>query len=205
MNEHEDKVQKIKAWLKTGSINIFGPQFSGKDTQARRLAGLLDGQMLSGGDILRKSNRQDVIQQINTGDLAPTEAYLNIVMPHLNQKAFADKPLILSSVGRWHGEETGVLEAAEAAHHPVKAVVYLKLYEKEVWKRREAAQKLKDRGYREDESHEALKRRLEEFRDKTLPVIDFYRNKDLLLEIDGSIPPEQVTSTIIARLADRAV
>lgn len=203
-SQHASGIETVKAWLGSGSINLFGAQYSGKDTQSKRLAKLLNGHALSGGDILRASQNQEVMGQINTGNLAPIDAYLQIVLPHLARKEFSGKPLILSAVGRWHGEESGVIEAAKTAGHPLKAVIYLKMDESEAWKRRAAAINRQERGDRQDEDESALKRRLEEFRDKTLPAIEFYRDKGLLIELDGSQSLDDVTSAIISNLANFA-
>lgn len=199
-------VAQIRSWLGTGSLNVFGIQFSGKDTQAHRLAELLDGVPLSGGDILRASHDKNLVATINTGDLAPTNTYLATVLPALSKPDLKGKPLILSTVGRWHGEESAVMQAAETSGHPLKAVIYLQLPESEAWKRWELAGQRPDRtqGQRADDTKEGLERRITEFNSKTLPVIKFYRDKGLLVEVDGSLSMEAVTTQIITKLAEKA-
>ena len=49
----DDKIETIKAWLGTGSINIFGLPMSGKDTQGIKLAETLGAKFLSSGMIIR--------------------------------------------------------------------------------------------------------------------------------------------------------
>ena len=49
----DEKLQFIKTWLKTGSINIFGLPMSGKDTVGVRLAEDLGARFLSSGMIIR--------------------------------------------------------------------------------------------------------------------------------------------------------
>ncbi len=200
------QIKQITDWLQSGSINVFGRPFAGKDTQAKRLAELLGGYSLSGGDILWGSKRNDVIEHISKGFLAPTDDFLQIVLPVLAQEKFAGKPLILSSVGRWQGEETGVLQATETSGHPLRTVVVLELPEPKVRERWQAAQIAKDRGDRPDDAGNdvVLETRLREYREKTLPVIEFYRNKDLLIEINGDAPRDEVTAEILNRLTERA-
>jgi adenylate kinase len=200
-----ENILQIKQWLGSGSINLFGSPFAGKDTQGRKLSELLDCPLLGGGDILRKSVIPERVKEImQSGALIPTEDYLEIVLPYLSQKDFAGKPLVLSSVGRWHGEEDGVLQATTASEHPLRAVVYLKLAEEATWRRWQAAHSHSDRGMRADDTEEAFGLRLEEFRNKTLPVIDFYRQKGLLVEVDGNLEPEAVTREILDRLSSLA-
>ena len=49
----DDKLNTIKSWLGTGSINIFGLPMSGKDTHGLKLAELLGAKLLSSGMIIR--------------------------------------------------------------------------------------------------------------------------------------------------------
>ena len=44
----EEKINTIKSWLGTGSINIFGLPMSGKDTQGLRLAEALRRHLAAG-------------------------------------------------------------------------------------------------------------------------------------------------------------
>lgn len=198
-------IAAIKAWLKTGSLNLFGLPFAGKDTHCHRLAELLDGVVIGGGDILRsQESPAHVRTHIDTGALAPTEEYLRIVLPYLAQEKLKPHPLILSSVGRWHGEEAGVLEATAQAGHPLLAVIYLNITEDEMHRRQAASGELQDRGERNDDAAHILDKRVAEFHNKTMPVIDFYKGQDMLITIDGMHPREAVHATIIAELAKRA-
>lgn len=200
-----EKIDSIKTWLDSGSVNLFGRPFSGKDTQGRVLADLFGGVLLGGGEILRGGTMPEHIKQhMRTGKLIPTADYITIVLPYLSQENFQGNPLILSSVGRWRGEEPGVIEAAEASGHPLKAAVYLALNENVVRKRWHALNDTNDRGDRHDDTEEILEIRLQEFREKTLPVIEYYRERGLLIEIDGSQSVDTVTKALLTALASRA-
>lgn len=204
--EDTHRIAAIRAWLGTGSINIFGRPFAGKDTHGRELVALFDGVLLGGGDILRNSVVPEHVKNlIRAGKLAPTEDYVNIVLPYLSKEEFADKPLILSSVGRWHGEEEGVLKAAEESGHPVKAVIYLDISEAGVRTRWQAQNHVGERGERHDDAEEILETRLEEYREKTLPVIEYYRDAGMLIEIDSSLEKHVVLTMIIDALYDLAM
>jgi adenylate kinase len=202
---YETKIQDIKAWLKTGSINIFGLPFAGKDTHGRELAKLLDGVFISSGDIFRSKDSPLHLQEhIGKGLLAPTEEFLNIVLPYFLKAEFKQKPLILSSVGRWHGEEAGVLEATAESGHPLLVVIYIKITIDEMVHRRQASELLGDRGKREDDAEHIIATRLEEFETKTKPVISFYKDQGMLIEIDGLKSRDMVKKDILDNLALRA-
>jgi len=198
---------EIKQWLGSGSINIFGMPFAGKDTQGKKLAELFDGNLMGGGDILRGSSDQLTEADklcIRDGTLISSEDYTRIVLPYLSKKEFTNKPLILSSVGRWLGEEKGVLKATDVSGHDLKMVVFLKLTDRHVEERWKAHKIIGDRGDRHDDTLEILKHRLEEFHNKTMPVIREYRKLGLLEEIDGELSRDEVTAEILRRLASRA-
>ena len=197
----EEQIQTIAKWLGTGSINIFGRPFAGKDTQGRILADLFGAELVSGGDILRSYHDQDTLKKVMaSGQLIPSDLFLQIVLPFMSQPEFANKPLMLSSIGRLEGEEYTVLEATTASNHPMRVAILLELPEERVWKHFEAAKELNDRGARADDTSEVLKTRLLEFKTKTEPVIEYYRQQNLLIEIDGSLTREQVTSEILKSL-----
>lgn len=201
----DDQLDKIKQWLGSGSINIFGLPFSGKDTHGNVLAELFDAPLLSGGRILRNSDIPDELRRgLDAGMLFPTDEFRRIVTPYLSHEEFAGRPLILSSVGRWYGEEEGVMQATEAAGHPTKAVIYLQLNEEIAHQRRARSQETGDREERADDAEHILDTRIEEFNTKTLPVIEVYRKLGLLIEVNSEAERHEVLENILARLYMRA-
>lgn len=200
----QKQISAISNWLGSGSINIFGLPFAGKDDQAGRLSELLGGARLGGGDILRSSMTPEIKSYLDEGKLIPSELYVEVVLPYLSQSELQNKPLILSSVGRWLGEEIGVMEALEEANHPLKAVIYLDVSRDDALKRLHHSKTLKDRGDRDDDDERLLITRFEEFEAKTLPVIERYRELGLLIDIDATQSREEVRDIIIENLAARA-
>jgi adenylate kinase len=197
----DEKTKTISKWLGTGSIDIFGKPFSGKDTQGSTLAGIFGGVLIGGGDILRHHYDPEKVKQIMAeGGIVPSGFYLDMVLPYLARPEFKGKPIILSAVGRSHGEEPAILQAAEASGHPLKVVVLLKLSDEEVWQRLEVSLQDHDRSARSDDHREVLKNRLKKFQDRTVPVIEFYRGKDVLVEVNGALSREEVTAEILGKL-----
>lgn len=198
-------IQLIADWLGSGSINIFGRPFAGKDTQGKLLADRFNGQLLSGGEILRNSVIPERVKEImHAGELVPIQDFIDIVVPFLRHPDFEGRPLLLSAVGRWHGEEEGVLGATKEAGHPVKAVFHIALSEEQVRERWNHADHTLTRGDRADDTSEILETRLEEYRNKTLRVIEHYRELGLLIQIDGNQSPEAVHHDIMHALLGRA-
>ena len=77
----EEKIAKIKEWLGTGSINIFGLPMSGKDTQGIRLAEALQGKFLSSGIIIRAKEQETKQKYSNNGALIPTDVFYDVLDP----------------------------------------------------------------------------------------------------------------------------
>lgn len=199
----EQNIEIIKEWLGTGSINIFGMPFSGKDTIGARLAETFGGKLLSSGSILRDAQERDekLREEMNSGALASTDKFRTIVLPYFANEDLKESPLILSSVGRWEGEERPVMEAAANAGHPIKAAILLNISREEMEKRRKLALESLDRGARGDDlNEEALELRIKEFNEKTLPVLEVYKNEGLLVEVDAKESRDEVFQNTIEAL-----
>lgn len=203
-----DHRQIIRNWIGTGSINIFGKPFSGKDTVGNRLAAELQGVLLSSGEILRQaqSNDENLKNEMNSGALANTDKFRSIVLPYFAKKELKDKPLIMSSIGRWEGEEIDVIKAAEAAGHPIKVALELVISEEEMEKRRQAALESGDRGSRgDDNSEEVLQKRIDEFNEKTLPVLATYEKMGLLVRVQTDSDRDTVFRRVLEAISDFSI
>lgn len=197
----EEKIAKIKEWLGTGSINIFGLPMSGKDTQGIRLAEALDAKFLSSGMIIRAMEAENHKNMSGNGELIPTDVFYEWVLPYFEREDLFQSPLVLSSIGRWEGEETQVMSVAAGAGHEIKAAVILNISENDVLNRFNAAKVLNDRGGRaDDKDEETFKVRLKEFREKTLPVLQHYRDLGLLVEVNGDQSRDDVFDELVEKL-----
>lgn len=201
----EEKTDAIKTWLGTGSINIFGLPMSGKDTQGVKLAEALNAKFLSSGIIIRAMEKQQNKTYSNQGALIPTNVFYEWVLPFFERRDLFKYPLILSSIGRWSGEENQVMSVASGSSHPIKAVILLNLSEADVEKRFQEAKSLNDRGDRADDKDiKIFRTRLQEFHDKTLPVLQHYKTLGLLIEVNGDQTRENVFNEIIDKLYRKA-
>ena len=202
MNLNE-KLEKIKSWLGTGSLNIFGLPMSGKDTVGMRLAEDLQAKFLSSGIIIRAYEAEQNEDMTGSGKLIPTNTFYDIILPYFSREELRNDSLVLSSVGRWSGEEDKIMEAAKAGGHEIKAVVLLDLTEEEVKNRFEAAKDLNDRGERADDANiEVFETRLTEFREKTMPVLNHYDELKMLVKVPASGSRDEVYTNVIDRLVE---
>lgn len=198
-----DKLAKIKAWLGTGSLNVFGLPMSGKDTVGERLAEDLDAKFLSSGIIIRAFEAEQNQNMTGSGQLIPTNTFYDIILPYFSREEMKNDSLILSSVGRWAGEEDKIMEAAKNGGHEIKAVVLLDLTEADVKNRFEAAKELNDRGERADDANiEIFETRIREFNEKTVPVLNHYDELKLLIRVPADGSRDEVYSSVVDKLVE---
>lgn len=201
----EEKIAKIKSWLGTGSINIFGLPMSGKDTQGIRLAETLGAKFLSSGIIIRAMEKERHQDYSKSGELIPTNVFYEWVLPYFERKDLFEYPLILSSIGRWSGEENQVMSVASGSGHEIKAAIFLNISEADAEKRFEAAKITGDRGERADDKNiDVFRTRLQEFREKTMPVLQHYQSLGLAININGDQPRDDVFNEIVEKLYQKA-
>ena len=201
----EEKIAKIKSWLGTGSINIFGLPMSGKDTQGIRLAETLGAKFLSSGIIIRAMEKEQHQDYSKSGKLIPTNVFYEWVLPYFERKDLFEYPLILSSIGRWSGEENQVMSVASGSGHEIKAAIFLNISEADAEKRFEAAKITGDRGERADDKDiNVFRTRLQEFREKTMPVLQHYQSLGLAININGDQPRDDVFNEIVEKLYQKA-
>lgn len=197
----DGKISVIKKWLGTGSINIFGFPMSGKDTQGVKLAEALNGRLLSSGIIIRAKEAELHKNLTGKGNLIPTDTFYEWVLPYFEREDLKQYPLVLSSIGRWYGEEDIVIKTAERTGHPIKAAVLLNISEADVLDRFQKLQILNDRGEREDDKELSIfQTRLDEFRTKTMPVLEHYKAMGLLVNVNGDQSREEVFEEMIDKL-----
>lgn len=201
----DTQIQIIKTWLGIGSINIFGLPMSGKDTVGVQLAEKLGAKFLSSGMIVRAMEQATGQNITGSGKLMPTNIFYEWVLPYFEREDLWKYPLVLSSIGRWSGEEDEVMSVAKRSGHTIRAAVELQLSDQDVVDRWEAAKLLGDRGLRADDANpEIFQTRITEYHEKTLPVLRHYQELGLLVPVSAKASREQVLANVIEALASYA-
>ncbi|MDR2063654.1 MAG: nucleoside monophosphate kinase [Candidatus Nomurabacteria bacterium] len=199
-----EQLNTIKTWLGSGSVNLFGLPFAGKDTVGIKLAEIFGGRFLSSGMILREHERENKeIRVLDKGFLVPSNDFREIVLPYLASQELVGLPLFLSSFGRWDGEQFDVLAALDDSQHVLKAVILLNVSENEIKNRWETAKNLNDRGEEErvdDRKLEVLETRISEFTKKTMPVVEFYKDQGVLIPVNAHQSREAVVMETLKKL-----
>lgn len=160
-------------------IIILGPTGSGKGTQAKFISKFLKLKHIEAGAILRKkADRNRFIKElVCKGELIPDKTVINI----MNKKIKKDN-FILDGFPR-------TLVQAKALRFKPNIVIFLDVNKKDLFKRLLLRK-------REDDTRENIEERYKIYLKKTLPVIDYYRRKKLLIGINGNSSIKRVSEEI---------
>lgn len=174
-------------------ILLIGIQGAGKSTQGNFLAEKLNIPYLSTGHIFRELSKEKSVdgrfikETINAGSLMPDEITLKIVNEYLKKEEYKNG-YILDGFPR-------TLSQAQKFNETLDKAFYLKVSDKE------ALWRLAGRDeYREDETLKAIKKRIDLFHEVTLPILDFYKNLRILIEVNGEKTISEVSEQIYSRL-----
>jgi adenylate kinase len=167
---------------------VIGPPASGKGTQSELLAHHLDATHLSSGQALRETKNEAILARLASGDLAKTEDFLQVVGEALASVP-PDQPIVLDAVGRMLPEAEWLVQTLETLGRSLERVIYLDVREDEA--KRRALQ----RG-RPDDDPTAVPLRWQRFKEETLPVLEFYRSRGIVTEIDGSGSVQETATRI---------
>lgn len=170
---------------------LIGIQGAGKSTQGNILSEKLGIPYLSTGHIFREMAKEKTkigryIKEImNAGYLIPDEKTVEIVKEYLQKPEYANGYII-------DGFPRTVAQA-QAFDNGAKKAIYLKVTDEEALRRIS----FRNGNGRADETPRAIAKRIESFHVHTEPVIDYYRQKGMLIEVDGEKTIEEITSEIL--------
>jgi adenylate kinase len=169
------------------NLVVLGPQGSGKSTQAKLLAGYLKLPHVSTGDIFRRLENEDSelgrrIKNSLSKGLLVADSDVNVVLSKELSASKYSKGVVLDGCPR---------NLAQAKNFPLKfdKVIYLQVSDTVGTERLLKRQ-------REDDTFNVIKERLAIYHQETEPMLDFYRQQGLLVEING----EQSVDAIFAEI-----
>jgi adenylate kinase len=210
---------------------LLGPPGAGKGTQAVRLADRFDVPSISTGDLLRGHVQDSTPLGVRArtfmdrGEYVPDDLVVQMVMDRLDDPDAA-KGFILDGFPRTVAQAEALEQALDGSGRPLSAVLKFTI-DDDMAIRRLAARwtcPVCKRTYnmdfkrpavdsvcdvdgaslerRNDDDEVTVRRRLAVYRDETEPLESFYRERELLREVDAMAPEGAVTDLTIGSIAD---
>ncbi|MFD1673130.1 adenylate kinase [Alicyclobacillus fodiniaquatilis] len=210
-------------------VILVGLPGAGKGTQAERIQSYFGIPHISTGDMFRRAVAsggelgQQVQSYLNSGRLVPDEITIKVVQERLVDED-AQRGFLLDGFPRTLEQADALDGMLTEIGKPIDAVLYIHVSEDVLLARltgrricRQCGttyhvifQPPKEEGVcdkcggelyqRSDDSEEAVKTRLEQYK-HTAPLIEYYRERGVLRQIDGLQPIEQVFEDVQAVLA----
>ena len=206
---------------------LFGPPGAGKGTQAQLLTDRFHLEHISSGDIFRHNLRRGTPlglrakEFMDRGELVPDEVVIDIMLDKV-MSLHCDDGFILDGFPR-NTRQAGDLEKALAARaRSIDKVLHIDVSEGELARRlggrfvcrdcqapfthhgdapAPACERCNGELYqRDDDRPEAVQRRIDVYREETMPVLAFYREQGLLVDIPGKGSVDGVFKRIVDAL-----
>jgi adenylate kinase len=213
------------------NLILLGPPGSGKGTQGERLQEDFRLPYYATGDILRAAVKEgtEIGQQakefMDRGDLVPDEVIIGVIAERLQQEEAADG-FILDGFPRTVPQAEALDAKMKELRREMTAAILIDVSEDEVLRRlggRRTCEKNPGHIYhvdfdppeedgvcdidggklivRDDDKPEVIKNRLQQYEDKTEPLIDYYEDRGILNQVDGGRSPDEVEERIHGILA----
>jgi adenylate kinase len=206
---------------------LLGPPGAGKGTQAERLEENLDLPHVSSGELFRENMRDETElgllakTYIDRGDLVPDDVTIGMIRKRLSRPD-CGRGAILDGFPRTQPQALALDNMLADMGRRLDGVLYLSVPDEELVRRLSGRWLCREcqTAYhtvfsppttgglcdvcggqlyqREDDKPETVRARLDVYHERTAPLIEYYRNQGLLVEVDGSGDIEAVQAAMLA-------
>ncbi|HHH82638.1 MAG TPA: adenylate kinase [Chloroflexi bacterium] len=208
---------------------LLGPPGAGKGTQAKRLSDILKVPHISSGDLFREhlKNQTELGQLANAflakGELVPDDVTVGMVRERLGRPDCA-QGAILDGFPRTPAQAEALDAILAERGARLSAVLYFRVADEELVRRLSGRWMCRAAGHifhevfnppkhpgicdfdgsalyqRQDDRPETVRKRIRVYHKQTAPLVEHYRRRGLLIEIDGTQGIEGVTDQLLAML-----
>ena len=182
---------------------FMGPPGAGKGTQAKLVADRYGIPAISTGDIFRANVSQgtdlgiEAKRYMDAGEYVPDEVTNGMVRDRIDQ-ADAAPGFLLDGYPRTLAQVEELDSMIKHTGHELDAVVVLTADSDELIARLLNRAQLEGRA---DDTEDVIRRRQEIYLAETEPLIGVYRDRGLLVEVDGMGEVDEVSARIVEALA----
>jgi adenylate kinase len=182
---------------------LMGPPGAGKGTQAKYVAERFGVPAISTGDIFRANVSSgtplgvEAKRYMDAGEYVPDEV-TNLMVRNRIDEDDAKPGFLLDGYPRTLAQVEELDGMIAFTGHKLDAVVVLTVNSEELIAR--LLQRAKTEG-RADDTEEVIRRRQEVYAEQTEPLIEVYRDRGLLIEVDGLGEIDEVTERVLGALS----
>jgi adenylate kinase len=179
---------------------LIGPPGSGKGTQASRLSEHYGVPTVSFGEVFSAHKEEGTelgekaAEHMDAGELVPDEIVVSMARKRLAEPDVADG-FLLDGFPRTEPQAEELETILSEAGTPLDAAVYLQVPDDVVVGRLAQRSESEDRS---DDDEQTVRNRLRVFSESTAPLLEFYRQRHLLVEIQGDGSTDEVFDRIVA-------
>jgi adenylate kinase len=206
---------------------IFGRQGAGKGTQSGVLADHYGSLHISTGDMLREAVAagtdfgREAKEYMDAGQLLPDDVMLGIVADRLAETDVRERGFLLDGFPRTVGQAEALVGLT-----PIDIAIDLDVPEQTVLERLSSRRVCEGCGrnysvavrpghewecdscggrvvQRDDDKPAAIAQRLAAYREQTVPTIEWFESKGLLVTVDGLGTPEEVSERLLSAIDER--
>lgn len=212
------------------NLVLLGPPGAGKGTQGQRLQEDFRLPYYATGDILRAAVRDETElgrrakEIMDRGDLVPDQLVIAVIAERIESAEAADG-FILDGFPRTTPQAQALDREMAKLGRRLSAAIFVDVEEEEVVRRLSGRRTCVKAGHnfhvdfdppktpdrcdvdgsrllvRDDDEPEVVRHRLEQYGEKTEPLIAYYEERGILRRVDGSRPPAEVGDKIRALIA----
>jgi len=210
-------------------IVLLGPPGVGKGTQAKILADMTKLAHVSSGDLFRENIKNQTElgklakSYLDKGDLVPDDVTISMIRDRLT-RADCEAGAILDGFPRTPAQADALEKMLAEFKGQVDAVPYITAPEEVLVERASGRWTCRAQGHiyhqkfnppkkagvcdedgselyqREDDKVETVTKRIRVYLEQTMPLVDYYRRRGKLIEIDGMQEVELVTKALLSAL-----
>ncbi|HZW02385.1 MAG TPA: adenylate kinase [Anaerolineaceae bacterium] len=214
-------------------IVLLGPPGAGKGTQAEAVVDELSLAHVSSGDLFRENlkNQTELGQLAQTymtrGELVPDDVTIAMVRERL-QREDTRKGALLDGFPRTPAQAEALSATLAEMGEQVAVVPYISVPAEELIERLSGRWTCRAQGHiyhqkfnppqkagvcdidgselyqRDDDKADTVRNRILVYQEQTAPLIEYYRRRGKLVEIDGTQPIEAVTRDLLAAIRKEA-
>lgn len=185
------------------NLVLFGPPGAGKGTQSERLISKYGLVHLSTGDILRSEIARGTSlgvkakEIMDRGELVGDDIVIGMIESKLDQNSSA-KGFIFDGFPRTTGQAVALDDLLQKKGTGISAMLALEVNNEELLKR--LLIRGKDSGRPDDQNEDVIRRRIQEYNNKTLPLKEYYSEQGKFHSIDGIGTIDEIFQLLVERI-----